>query len=67
MGTGAHHTVTRHPVHLTVILLIQPGLQPRLFQRQVGITDTHLLKAERQPPLFNIQGELIEIERMRHE
>lgn len=67
MRAGAHHTVTRHPVHFAVVLLVQPGLQARLFQTKIGIADTDLLKAEFQPPLFNLQGELRKIERMRHD
>lgn len=67
MGTGAHHAVTSHPFHFAMVLLVQPGLQARLFRAKIGIADTDLLKAEFQPPLFDFQGKLRKIERMRHD
>ncbi len=41
----AQHAVARHPFHLAVVLFIQPGLQFRLFETQVGIADANLLES----------------------
>ena len=64
MRTRPHHTVARHPLHLAMILLVQPRLKTRLFRTQIGIGDADLLKAEIQSPLFNLLCELMKIERV---
>lgn len=64
MRAGAHHAMPRHPFHLAMVLLIQPGLQTRLFQAEIGIANADLLKAKRSSPLFYIQSKLLKIERV---
>ena len=54
MRPGAHHAVTSHPVHLAVVLFIQPQLKRGLTGGEVGIGDPHLLEAEIDSPLFYI-------------
>lgn len=46
MRTRPHHAMSRHPLHLAMILLLQPRLQARLFRTEIGIGDADLLKAE---------------------
>lgn len=64
MRPRTHHAVARHPIHLAMILLIQPRLQFGLFGAQIGIANTHLLEAEVASPLFNLFSELLKIERI---
>lgn len=64
MRAGAHHAMSRHPLHFAMILLIQPGLQTRLLHAEIGVADADLLKAERQSPLFYILSKLLKIERV---
>ena len=52
MWTGAHHAVTRHPLHFAVVLFVQPGLQFWLAGREVGIGNAYLLEAKLSTPLF---------------
>lgn len=52
--TCTHHAVARHPLHLAVILFIQPRLQFRLAGGEIGIGNTYLLKAELVAPPFDI-------------
>jgi len=54
MRAGAHHAVTRHPLHLAVVLIIQPCLEFWLTGREIGIGDTHVLKTKLSAPLFNV-------------
>ncbi len=45
VGARAHHAVARHVIHAAVIARIQPGLQSRLFDTQVGVGDARLVKS----------------------
>ena len=47
-----------------MVLLVQPGLQARLFSAEIGVGDADLLKAQIASPLFNVLSELIKIERV---
>ena len=64
MGTRAHHAMTRHPLHLAVVLFLQPRLQPGFFKAEIGIANTDLLEAEFAPPEFNLLSKLLKIERV---
>lgn len=44
-GAGPHHAVARHVVHGAVMACIQPGLQPGLFQSEVRVCDSDLVKS----------------------
>jgi len=52
--TSAHHAMTRHPLHLAVVLFVQPRLQFGLAGGEVGVGDAHLLEAKLSTPLFYI-------------
>ena len=64
MRTRPHHAMARHPLHLAVVLFIQPRLQTGFAGAEIGIGDADLLKAEIQSPLFNLLCELMKIERV---
>ena len=51
--TGAHHAVSRHPLHFAMILFVQPCLQLRFAGGKVGVSDTDLLKTQFSAPLFD--------------
>lgn len=55
MRTRAHHAVSRHPGHFSVVLFLKPGLERRFAGAEIGIRDPYVLKAERSAPLFNIE------------
>lgn len=62
MRARAHHTVTRHPLHLAMIVFIQPCLQLGFGAAEMGIGNTNLLKTQFSTPLFNVLCQEIEIE-----
>lgn len=50
---GAHHAVSRHPLHFAMILFVQPCLQLGLAGGKVGVSDPDLLKTQFSTPLFD--------------
>ena len=54
MRTGAHHAMTRHPLHFAVVLFVQPCLQFGLGLAEIGIGNTDLLEAKLGAPLFDL-------------
>ena len=50
--------MTNHIIHVTVIAKPQPLLQIIFLEREFGITDADLLKAQISPPGFYRGGEL---------
>lgn len=61
MRTGAHHSVTGHPLHFTVILFVQPCLKRRFVGAQIGVGNADMLKTEFGAPLFDFLREKSEI------
>ncbi|MNN73657.1 hypothetical protein D3C81_1897910 [compost metagenome] len=51
---STQHTVTRHPLHLAMVLFVQPCLQFGFTGAEIGIGNTDMLKTQLGAPLFDV-------------